>query len=264
MSISNLKALIWLVVLGLAAVSGFLLQRFAKQRPALMEAVSVPQIYDELERLPQPERIEDEVVAYATVWRTWNDFHWTGALPAQPVAEVPDEPLEAPVVPIGDLLTVLMVNVDGGDSARSVAKVRFLDAALAASVTGLDDTMLSEGEALAAPHDDVRVTAIRADGVRFRRGEEDPVLVPTIPYEQRSLIVQVGSEEVRSPERESFGYLDYRFRVPQETTLIGKNTLPRRPGGSRAAARRLRRRAGRGSTPGSASTRARASSTASS
>ncbi|MEM7307730.1 MAG: hypothetical protein AAF682_13710 [Planctomycetota bacterium] len=230
MNISHLKALTWLGALGLGGYLSYYVYDFLQRRDQLEQPVSQETQRSVLTSIPAVEPPREDVVAYGKVRATWHEMDWTGKPPPPPPPpkDADEERSKPPVKPVSELLTVLLVHVDGGDAAKSMAQVKFKDPALVASATSLDDSLLAEGDELGTPYESVVVSSIRPDGVLFSFSddeEREEEMVPTSEFQASSQIVQVDSDGVLTPVRPEIptAYNDRPFQIPNETLLIGKN-----------------------------------------
>ncbi|TDJ68068.1 MAG: hypothetical protein E2O39_13695 [Planctomycetota bacterium] len=162
-------------------------------------------------------------ISYDEIKRTFIHMNWTGDVaPAPPpVDEV--ELKDAPPIhtPVADLLTILMISVDTSDPSTSTIRVNYRGAGIKAQ-----EGTLTEGDPLPSPHQGVKVSSIRIDGVEFefdQEGRDTETLQPSSAGDE-NLIVQVGPDGVRYPVRRKFPTaIDTRPPSFEHTRLIGTN-----------------------------------------
>jgi hypothetical protein len=231
MSITQYKALIWTLALGVGGYLGWYVFDFYQRKDELKQAVSKETQTAVLESVPPVEPPKEDVVEYELVRKTWHEFDWTGKPPAKVVERPADAgPVQTPKKPVADLLKVLLVQVDADDQKGSMAHVTFSDSALMAANPKPDDSILRVGERLDAPYDAIEVAAIVREGVRFRflagDGQPDPERGEELVEPSRIIgsesIVSVGPDGVLAPTRPGYPTATQRPRgVPADTTLIG-------------------------------------------
>ena len=234
MSITQYKALTWIVSLGVGGYLGYYVYDFFQHKNELAEAVSQETQFDVLTSVPTVEPPKDDVVDYDLVRATWHDMDWTGKPPPLVVDTAEDEgPTELPKKKVVDLLSILLVQVDGGKPESSMAHVSYKDPQLLGANPDLDDAILREGDILDSPHDYVQVAHISRSGVSFRFVDADgnpdetreDELVPTSQLEGSESIVRVGADGAVLPTRPDIptARREKEFAVPGETMLIGKD-----------------------------------------
>src|SRR5690242_16360830 len=166
MNIGQVKLLTWatasLLTLALAVYVGlFVRQLESKRRPpdpakiqAALDAAEPVKpkaadlvLYDDVRRLylPSCERCKDN--------KTCRHLNWTGRPPPPPeapaTAEVDPKP---PVVPVADLLTVAMIQVDLSDRKLSRAWVKYKAKSGVQNNAAAGGFWMREGDHLASPH----------------------------------------------------------------------------------------------------------------
>ena len=234
MSINQLKALTWAASLGVAGFLGWYVYDFFTHKAEIAQAVSDEEQLAVLTSVPTPEPPKDDVVDYAIVLKTWHNMNWQPPEPPPP-GETEETPVDVKPKhkPIAELLSVLYIQVDGGDPKRSMAQVSYLDQALISANTTTDSTVLMQDEFLTPPYDNVQVAKITRDGVYFRflkmegdgmvpDEEREDELVETTRLDTGPRIVRTDGEILRPKPREIQKVEQERPRVvPAETILLG-------------------------------------------
>lgn len=233
MSITQLKALTWLLSVGVAGYLGWYVYDFFQERGVLAQSVGKDTQTDVLNSVEEVEPPKDDVVDYAAVLRTWHSMDWVGKpAPREVPKAVEDEAPKLVHKPVTELLSVLLIQIDGDVPRRSIAQVQYRDPALDAANKKPDDRLLREGETLDAPYEHVQVARIHREGVLFRfltaAGEPDlereDELVTTSRMMGAERIVRVGDAgAIVPPKRPIQQVAGQRGGVPNQTRLIGND-----------------------------------------
>lgn len=168
----------------------------------------------------------DGQVKYDDVRRLFHDLNWTGAVQvvAEPTATTPQN-VEPEVVPVRDLVRILSVRVDFGDPKGSSVFLKYKSKAQVEN-KGLGGFSMREGDALARPHEGIRIESISREGVVFAFADEKREKETLTPaeFDAKAQIVQVGPDGIQLPPA---GGLIPRTRaamiVPGKTTPLGSN-----------------------------------------
>jgi hypothetical protein len=233
MSINQLKALTWAASLGVAGFLGWYVYDFFQHRADLSDEVSEEEQYQVLMSVPTPEPPKDDVVDYQAVLATWHHMDWTPEEKVEKGPEGPGEVVEEKPLykPVAELLEVLMIQVDGGDSERSMAQVRYLDASLESANPSPDQKILKEGQKLTAPYAGIQVERITRNGVVFSfaaaEGDEPrpKELVEPTRLDAGPRIVRTDGKDVVRQTRPTIPQAtrERPRSTPQETRLIGND-----------------------------------------
>ena len=221
MSLSQLKLLTWTFVFGLGAYAAYFIVDFEQAKATTAEPVSAKDWLAVMDSVPLIEPIRDDVVAYHLIKRTWHEMNMTGAGPPLPPAP-PGPQLAMQEKRVEELLQVLMVNVDQGDTSMSMASVGYLDDQLRAAATSMDDSVLRESDKLHAPYDHIVVKSIRPRSVLFAFTDgREPELVESPRHLSTERIYRLDVEVVLSvtetPPPHGRGHLDDgRVRIGHE------------------------------------------------
>lgn len=204
MNIQRWKGMVWF---GSLAVGGFLVfyvYDFLRQKEALAEEIPNEVLVGVLDGVKKPEEQKSDVVDLDAMKRVFFVHDWTGKEKEKPVVAAQGEkPQAPPKVAVASLLKVLAIKVDTSKPEKSVAYVKFVDPKLAVHVEK-EDVILRNEERLFAPYEDVRVSAITADGVVFafddERDSETVTTSPYLPARGELGIVMVGPEGAILPQ----------------------------------------------------------------
>lgn len=238
MTLSSIKAILWLLTLGVVSYLGYTLYDWRENQGSMLATRASEETQLEwLTNVEAPEPPKRELVNYkASVEPNFFDLNWTGK-PDPPPQVIKDEPevvVQAPkATPVDKLLRVLFVQVDTSMPDYSKALVRYKDQSLATRFP--EPAYLYPGDALPEPHQLWTVAEIDAEGIVFRRltadGEPDPEVederaAPSTAFTE-SLITKVGDGEVAArPEGERFPELRgdyYTGRRPPQTVEVRPN-----------------------------------------
>ena len=198
MILQHVKSIVWLGTLAAGSTMAWSIQDFARHRAELATGVGREerlQVLNDVEAPPPP---ANRVVDYGLVTRVFHRMNWTGKPDPEVAAPGPGD--EAPALAaarVVDLLDILMVQVDIGDSAGSLAVAAFTDPLLRAAVKEREDCILRLGTRLTDPHSDCRVTAITVEGVEFSFDDEErgkELIPPKAPPGKGPRIVVVGPD----------------------------------------------------------------------
>ncbi|MFT5052827.1 MAG: type II secretory pathway component PulC [Chlamydiales bacterium] len=227
MNVTTIKAVCWSTSVAATLYLSYHVWDFYEhldQSTATVDPVAVKTLLDEnLDLTIQVAERTD----YGDIKRTYVDMNWTGqkaVVPTRVVEKGPVEPAGPVYVPVASLLSILMIQVDLGDSADSCILVRYLGNGITA-----EQGTLSEGETLPAPHDGITLKKIDVDGVVFSFANEargDETLSPAAGGGDEALIVRVGPGGERHPVTGGFSIPVAKNQVafrPEETTLVGTN-----------------------------------------
>lgn len=241
MSLSTIKALLWLVTLTVFGGLGYTLYDWQQNQGSLL-ATRAPasKQRDVLENVERPEPPKQQIHSYeGSIEPNFFRLNWTGkeAPPPPPPPGPDDVPVAKPrATPIAELLRVLYVQVDTSLPEYSKALVRLTDAALARLEP--EPLWLYVGDALPEPQELWVVHSIHDQGVTFRRllddGQPDPEVEdesasPSDAFEDQALIVAVGAEGAMLPDTQAFpplageGY--YTGRRPPTTVEVRPNVF---------------------------------------
>jgi hypothetical protein len=212
MSISTLKALLWLGTTAVLGYLGWSLYQWNENRAELTAHRSTAEIQRKwLDDVERPEPPKQEIHPYSSVQANFFELNWTGREEVRvevPVVAEATEPVKPQAVPIDKLLKVLYVQVDTSQPQYSTALVLYKDATL--SRAHPDPVNLVQGDALPDPHQLWVVAAIESGGVTFVRrtaeGEDDPEVEPQFARPATAfdgdLIVVVGEGGAAARERD--------------------------------------------------------------
>ncbi|MCY2960314.1 MAG: hypothetical protein NTY35_09130 [Planctomycetota bacterium] len=225
MNIGQIKIVSWttaaLLTVGLGAYVWSFVSTL-EQRRALPDADTVRKQLS-VEAAPVK---NDGQVKYEDVRRLFHDMNWTGAMQvvAKPEEIVPENRVPE-VVPVRDLVRVLWVQVDLGDRAGSSVFLKYKPKAQVEN-KGLGGFLLREGDALARPHEGMKIDSITTDGVTFSFADAARSKETLFPaeFDARAQIVQVGPDGIAMPP--ATGAIPRRQGtafVPGKTTPLGTN-----------------------------------------
>jgi hypothetical protein len=163
-------------------------------------------------------------IDYEEIKRTFIHMNWTGHVAPEPIVVETEAPenVRPTYTPVAELLKILMISVDTSNPATSTVLVNFV---VGQGIEATEGT-LREGEALPSPHNSIKLTSIRIDGVEFsfdQQGRDNETIRPSSVGDE-TLIVQVGPDGVRYPVSRSIPMTtDTRPESSEHTMLIGTN-----------------------------------------
>jgi hypothetical protein len=227
MNVSQIKALTWLVAVGLTGGLFWYVFTFFSGLETRDKLFDDDRAREVLSKEYTNDGPKVDVVALTDVQRTFQQLNWTGKEePKQAEVVVPDVPKEQPKTPVADLIRVVFVQEDEQRPENSLAHIAYRDSAgvTSAPKNGL---LIAPGDRLAAPHQSIRLEKIDGEeGLTFVFDEEgrepETILVPT--FDVGAQIVNVGPDGAilppKSPIREFSGP---RGPVSRQTQRIGKD-----------------------------------------
>lgn len=221
MNVTSIKLACWLASAGLSVGLTAYAYGFFKDLEANPYRIDPDHVAAVLGEDAEVQRRSLELIAYEEVLRSYRELNWTGAAAPQVVESAPVEPVEArdPRTPVADLLDVLMIQIDAADPDGSSIFVRYTGG-------GISDRegVLQTGDALPSPQEEVRVHAIRIDGVEFAFADEDRPHETILARDEEleTLIVKVGPDGIRYPVGPRIPQATNEMRKfrPEETTEI--------------------------------------------
>lgn len=240
MSLSTIKALLWLITLGVFGSLGYTLYDWRENQTALLRSRAPEEKQREvLENVEQPEPPKQEIHSYkGSIEPNFFQLNWTGKEappPPPPRKEETVAQVKPKATPVDQLLKVLYVQVDTSQPEYSKANVRYTDGALARLEP--EPAFIFPGDALPEPHELWVVHAIDVEGVTFRRllgdGEVDPetedqLAQPSNAFD-RSLIFDANTDGVITRRTENFPALAqdqyYTGRRPPNTVEVRPNVF---------------------------------------
>ncbi len=189
------KSIAWIGAGTLGAVLALYVVWFAAHRDDVERRVSEDDMRRVLDAVPTLIGKADELVPYSTVERGLIDLNWTGAV--KKVEKPPEEPtgaIQSPAVPVGQLLSVLWLSVDPAEPGQSRCVLRYKPEAQVRAAPGVQAAspgwLKRPGDALDAPISDIKVFAIKVEGVEFAfddEGREHELLAPA-EYDLRGIV----------------------------------------------------------------------------
>jgi len=231
MSISTVKAALWIANLGAFGTLGYTLYDWKEHEGEKMARRATAEIQsDWLDNIQRPELAKQDIYDYDKVEANFFNLNWTGKAPPPPVVEVVDtvvDPTKLKATPIDDILEVLYVQVDTSIASNSTSLIKYTDAAL--TIKFKEAVNIFEGDELPEPHNGWVVDAIVAEGVLFRRGDEsegvEPQLAMPAVAVTGNLIVKVGEGGALVPVKASFPGALAGFIPPSplNTMKVGKD-----------------------------------------
>lgn len=228
MNIAQIKLVSWtiagLLLLGLSFfVWDFLMNRY----PGIQQPIDTAKVKAVLDSVEPARAKSDDGLAYKDAKRLFADLNWTGkvvkvqeTLPDKPVSTTPQ------VTPVKDLVRILMVNVDTSNPKGSSLFFKYKQKAGVANNTPNGGFTAREGDHLAAPHNNVRIDAIRVEGIvfAFEGSDRATETVPTEEFDSRTAIVKVGPDGVVMPStRTMIPRSEGEPFRPGKTTAMGPN-----------------------------------------
>lgn len=173
MKIAQIKILCYLaalVLVGLGAkdVYAYIQTKGIDPLDALKEPISAA-----LAQVTRKDPARAGIVSYDDVKRGFHRFKWTGEAPPKVAALGSDaEVIEAPKVPVSDLIVVLMLRIDTDRPDRSVASITYTTAAGMTTEEVLEGQDLIKGDALLGMHSWAKVAKVSLAGIEFEFEEE--------------------------------------------------------------------------------------------
>src|SRR5262245_4326383 len=196
MNVHRWKGLSWICSFALGGALAWTVYDFLMQKAALEQHVSKEEQEAVLQSVVAPPVPKEDVVDYNQGVRpSFINLNWTGKPPPPPAEVAKPSQVQVPKDPIEKLLSVLVIQVDTTDPKGSLAYVRYIDANLIRNAKKAEDSILREGEKLAAPHDYASVGSITLEGVQFKFEDANrpAELVRPLEYAStRGSIVKVG------------------------------------------------------------------------
>ncbi|QDU68793.1 PDZ domain-containing protein [Engelhardtia mirabilis] len=208
MSISTVKAVLWVANLGALGTLGYTLYDWTQTEGEKLTAQVTRQMQqDLLDDIPRPEPPKQDIYPYERVEANFFALEWTGKEPPPVVVDKPVDPgtpAKVKATPIADILKVLYLQVDTTAPQHSVALVKYKLAALTSRFK--EPVNLYIGDTLPSPQNGWIVDSMTEEGVVFRRVSEDDDEEPQTARPARAsdgdLIVEVGEDGAMMPVRE--------------------------------------------------------------
>ena len=236
MTVSSIKALLWLVTLGVVGYLGYTIYDWRENQASILAAKATPERQLEiLSNVEKPEPPKQQIHPYKeSIEPNFFVLNWTGKLPPPPPPPPGPEDTKPegrePATPIADLLVVQFVQVDTSRPELSKACIKYTDASLSTKVEG-EPQWLRPGDALHEPHQLWTVHEIKPNQVVFRRllasgepdeEEADQTASPPTAFDG-DMIVAVGPDGAILPSRqdEYFPPLDGdAYRSPDRNRTV--------------------------------------------
>ncbi len=209
MQTARLKSIAW-VSAGALGVGLFLyVVRFVSRLDEMQQRVSEDDMRKVLDAVPTLIGKADDLVPYSTVELGLIDLNWTGAIKKleKPVEQTSGV-VQTPDIPVAQLLNVIWMSVDPAQPAESRCVLRYKPEAQVRTPppaqSGAPGWMKRSGDALDGPISDIKVFAIRPEGVEFSFSDEDREheLVAPADYDLKGIlkITDPSQMTLRQPE----------------------------------------------------------------
>lgn len=229
MNIGQIKVAAWAVAALLTLGLSWYVFDFARGLKAKSEPTAPALVKGVLEGVTPLKAPSDKLFAYEQSKRIVALLDWTGAPKAAIVTpEAPKGPETPVVTPVKKLVRITMMRYDPTDATGSRVALRYRPEAGVTNPVVAAFSLLKVNDALAAPHNGIKVAAIEADSVTFSfgtPGRENETLTCE-DFDAKAVIVMVGPDgdvKLPGPHATIVKNTNEVFR-PGKTTPLGRNT----------------------------------------